>query len=424
MFKFDDTLSRVVNICIKKNIIPMLLGEPGIGKSSWLEALAKQNHTKCFTLACNQLYDKADLTGARLVPVNNTSNSQTPSSAAADYKQVFYPHATISDANAYAFAHPREEPILFLDELNRTTADVTSELLSIPTMRSIGSIQLAPNLRVVIAGNDKGNVTALDTASISRFTLFHVEPDVGTFLAIHKDLNPFVKEVLEQHPDTIFCKKLTLAVTNDKKKDDDDDDSARYEIDDIITDGEEMQQIATPRTIAKLSSFLNELDPTSDMLPMLADTHTRDDGTETSTLEELIEGFTGRTNFTAYLMATIAAKAATRNVSASNAGPVVGKPKCYDELKSKTTVSELNDFINTLNDEDKSGCLVYAMFEKVDNSVYIRALAGKTNQLTPDDMRVLMTTSASGELDNQNVDVFIKTNTPIASTLSIILNIA
>ena len=71
--KFDNTLMLCVKKDLEKNLIPMLLGEPGIGKSSWLQNLANLMHTKCFTLACNQLADKADLTGARLVPVTDLS---------------------------------------------------------------------------------------------------------------------------------------------------------------------------------------------------------------------------------------------------------------------------------------------------------------------------------------------------------------
>ena len=99
----------------------MLIGEPGIGKSSWVEALGEKMGTKCFTLAVNQLADKADLTGARLVPVLKADGS--PSS---EYEQVFYPHQVINQAIAYAEAHPAETPILFLDELNRTTPNVTA----------------------------------------------------------------------------------------------------------------------------------------------------------------------------------------------------------------------------------------------------------------------------------------------------------
>src|SRR5690606_36536525 len=114
-------------------------------KSSFVEDLAKAMDTKAFVLACNQLADKADLTGGRLVPYE-TAGGET------SYKQVFYPHQVIQDAIDYALANPREWPILFLDEINRSTSDVTSAALSLPTLRQIGSISLPKNLRLMIAG--------------------------------------------------------------------------------------------------------------------------------------------------------------------------------------------------------------------------------------------------------------------------------
>lgn len=112
--KFDETLAQCVMKNLKTGSIPMLLGEPGIGKSSWVQALADRMRTKCFVLPCNQLADKADLTGARLVPHTDNNGNTT-------YSQVFYPHQVIHEAIEYAETHPRETPILFMDELNRTT---------------------------------------------------------------------------------------------------------------------------------------------------------------------------------------------------------------------------------------------------------------------------------------------------------------
>ena len=404
--KFNDTLMLCVRRDLDKNLIPMLLGEPGIGKSSWLANLANLMHTKCFTLACNQLADKADLTGARLVPTDN-----------GEYKQVFYPHAVIHDAIEYAEAHPRETPILFLDELNRTTPDVTSEALSIPTMRSIGSKSLPANLRVVIAGNDKGNVTALDEASVSRFVLYRVEPDTGTFLSLDPELNIFVRNVLQAHPECIFCKKLVVAASSNSGKDDDDDE---VDIDAILEDGSDMAQITTPRTLSGVSSWLNSFS-NKELIELMAETH-MEDGVEVSALQEAIEGHVGRTNFSTYLLAEIA-NGVMRTNNQSTA-LTVGKPACYDQMKKCTDMTALNDFVNGLNENDKSGCLLYAIYEKADNSKYINALAKNIGKLMPADMKTLMKLSATDQLDGENVHTLLSTNTAISNALSVILEMS
>lgn len=408
--KFNDVFQDIVEKIINNSKqVPMLLGEPGIGKSSWIEDLGRKLHTKVFTLACNQLADKADLTGARLVPVETSTGETT-------YEQVFYPHAIIRRAIAYAIENPHETPILFLDELNRTTPDVTSALLSIPTLRTIGNTDLPDNLRVIIAGNDKGNITTLDEASVSRFVLFPVEPDVETFIQVNTQLNPFVKTVLMQHPESLFC-KMVQAVTS--QSDDDDDDDGMTSIDEILDDGEDMNQITTPRTITGVSNWLNCYDNAA-LMTLLQETHNRD-GEEVSLLQEIIEGFTGKTNFTKFLMAEIATNLMTVN-NQSNVTSVP-KPQCYDKMKQCPDITALNQFISTMSDHDKSGCLVYALYEKTDNKAYINAiLASGITTLESNDMKSLMSLFGSDQLDDANVATFISNNAPLAVTLSSILS--
>lgn len=403
---FQDTVEKIIN---NSKQVPMLLGEPGIGKSSWIEDLGRKLHTKVFTLACNQLADKADLTGARLVPVETSTGETT-------YEQVFYPHAIIRRAIAYAIENPHETPILFLDELNRTTPDVTSALLSIPTLRTIGNTDLPDNLRVIIAGNDKGNITTLDEASVSRFVLFPVEPDVETFIQVNTQLNPFVKTVLMQHPESLFC-KMVQTVTS--QNDDDDDDDGMTSIDEILDDGDDMNQITTPRTITGVSNWLNCYDNAA-LMTLLQETHNRD-GEEVSLLQEIIEGFTGRTNFTKFLMAEIATNLMTVNNQSNITS--VPKPQCYDKMKQCPDITALNQFISTMSDHDKSGCLVYALYEKTDNKAYINAiLASGITTLESNDMKSLMSLFGSDQLDDANVATFISNNAPLAVTLSSILS--
>lgn len=405
--KFDETLMTCVRHDLDNGLIPMLLGEPGIGKSSWLAALADLMHTKCFVLPCNQLADKADLTGARLIPVMDAAGNTV------SYKQMFYPHATIHDAIEYALANPRETPILFLDELNRTTPDVTSEALSIPTLRAIGSTELPKNLRVVTAGNDKGNVTSLDTASISRFVLYHVEPDVGTFLGLDPDLNIFVKNILQAHPECIFCKKLI--VTTGSGDDASDDDS----LDDILEDLDDMEQITTPRTLSGISRWLNSF-TNQELLGLLANTSIKD-GVETSALQNAIEGHVGQTTFAALLLAEITNGITSINNQAN--AMTIGKPAVYDKMKACQNMTDLSAFVMNMSENDKSGSLLYAIYEKADNTHVINALAKNIKKLMPNDMKTLMGLAKADMLDAENAHALLATNTPISSALSVILEL-
>jgi hypothetical protein len=399
MLKFDDTLMLCVGKNIDTNIVPMLIGEPGIGKSSWINALAEKKRTKVFVLQCNLLADKADLTGARLVPTGVDG----------EYKQVFYPHEDIMDAISYAEKHPRETPILFLDEINRTTADVTSACLGLSTARRIGSKVLPKNLRIIVAGNDKGNIISLDKASISRFVLYHVAPDTQTYISIQKDLNPFIKNVLKAHPDCLYGERLVLS----------EDDDGNEEVFDIIDESEDMDQITTPRTVSALSAFLNSVDNKT-IIQLLAETTSRD-GEDIPLLQEIIEGHVGNTAFTAFLLDEIRKNIQNTNTQANSISVV--KPASYDDMKKCTDRAALDDFFANLDENEKSGIMTYAIYENADNRVYIETLASHLNSLISTDLSTVMNLSMTGQLDKENAQTLLETKSPLSTSLETILSL-
>ena len=397
MFKFNAVLMNVVTHDLEHDNIPMLLGEPGIGKSSWVEALAKTMNTKCFTLACNQLADKADLTGARLVPCGQDANGETM------YKQVFYPHAVIQEACAYAAANPREFPILFLDEINRTTPDVTSELLSIPTMRKIGSISLPNNLRVVTAGNDKGNITSLDDASITRFVLYDVTPDKDTFIQVNSELNEFIRRVLNAHPEVLFCKAISVQVKNVA----DDDDSGDQTMDLLLDACEEMNQTTTPRTLSGLSRWLNSYD-NKELQQLLVETvPDKNDPAQTiSVLQACIEGHVGRTDFSQLLTAEIANGITTIQNQTNVAS--IQKPPCYDMIKACPDMNSLNALLPTLAKNELAAAAAYMLTENADNKVFINQIMPlvMSSDLAPH-YPVLMAIAQNGGIDSENLQTAV-----------------
>ena len=334
-----------------------------------------------------------------------------------NYKQVFYPHEVIMDAVEYANANPRETPILFLDEINRTTSDVTSAALSIPTMRRIGSVKLPTNLKVMIAGNDKGNVTSLDEASISRFVLYRVEPDCQTFLGLSDSLNPYIANVLKKNPAFIFCKSIDVTVTG-KKDDDGNDIEETFSIDDIIADGEGMSQITTPRTINALSDWLNEFD-NAEIIQLMA-TPVKIEGMDSNVFMEGIVGHAGYTNFSICVEDEIRNNLNT--VSSHTASKTPKAPGCYMQLKQQPDMNTLQSYVASLNNAELSASIVYALYEKVDNKTILIELARVANKLEPNDMAMLMNLIASEDYDKENYDVVIKSGGKIGTLLEVYSN--
>lgn len=246
---------------LEANIAPCLLGAPGIGKSSIIERLGETLNTKVFKVACNQLATKEDLTGSRIVERKDVDSDNI----AEKYTQIMFPQTNIAEAITYAKEHPNETPILYLDEINRVSDDVTSACLSLITDRRMGNVKLPDNLRMISAGNDEGNVTALDTASITRFSIYHVSADQNEWLESQPDLNVFVRETVEDSITDFIGDESGYGYTDDDSinagyGDDDDYSSENIDLDEY---DEHISQMAVPRTITFTSNWLNHLGFTS-----------------------------------------------------------------------------------------------------------------------------------------------------------------
>ena len=401
--QFNDTFKTIVLADLKSGKVPMLIGEPGIGKSSFAEGLAAELRTKCFTLPCNQLADKADLTGARLVPTEDGKS----------YKQMFYPHAVISDAVAYAEANPGETPILFLDEINRTTPDVTSEALSIPTTRTLGSASLPSNIIIMCAGNDHGNVTSLDSASINRFVLYRIEPDVNTFIQVNPTLNEMIADVLRANPKLLFGKTVYDDVP-------DDEDTT---IDDFDDEDDGMQQMTSPRSITALSDWLNCFDK-DQLLDFVRTPSTL--GENVTVLTEAVEGHVGHTEFAAAVINHIIETVTCEDADV-DAKFTVTKPAFWDDLArmATTTRDQLATYVGGLRDKDKSIALLYALYEESDNSEIIDQLSRQLHNLERTDLENLITLLRSNKLHKPNVTYMcsLDANThPLAGAYNTIIN--
>lgn len=418
--KFDDSLKNAMSAAMDTGVTPFLVGEPGIGKSSFVETMAEENGTRAFTLPCNQLGDKTDLTGARLIANEDGT----------DYSQAFFPHEVIKEAIEYALAHPDERPALFLDEINRASADITTAILTLITLRRMGRDKLPRNLILVAAGNDKGNVTSLDDASLSRFFMFHVEPDAAVLLDYLGDsCNPYVKRVLTKKPHLVFQKSLgSSQALVDGHDDDDDDDSQMASIADLADDGEEMAQLTTPRTIEYASRWLNKQSP--EALQGFVQTAVSVKGRDTTMLNELLEGLLGNTEMTTFLVNEIVEALSSGDDDDDSAagpkGPSVTRPVFWSDLKAAkntTGADSVEQVIETLSEQERGDGLLYALYDNTaDNTVVIQQLCASMERdghgLVQDHHNKLGALGSSQALDHEAVETLFDTGTPIADNLA------
>lgn len=334
-------------------LTPALLGEPGIGKTAFLENLANDLKTKVFVLSVNQLAAKEDLTGARLVPTSNKS----------DYEQKFYPHQVIGRAITYAKDHPDETPILFMDEFNRTESDVTSALFTMITERRIGNRLLPENLRLCVAGNDAGNVQAVDDASTTRLIIYHVKPDLDTLLSAVK-FNYYVNDVLVSNPDLPLVeheKDTIQAPSNDDDDDDDYDDDepnkANSNFFDMLSqDQQSFKQMTTPRTIEAVSKQLDQMDITGQN-PANDAAILKDYANDMDSFKAMFYGITGNTKFTNTLierLTNVFSSQVIKPTVHSQAAPAMSKlPNNIDQLFGDLQGVDASDMEDALNNKSR-----------------------------------------------------------------------
>ena len=294
----------VVRASILSDTVPILLGAPGIGKSSMVRNLSNDIDAKVFPIQINQLADRSDLTGQRIDKETYT----TPSGETVERSKLsFFPHYTIQQAIDFATEHPNKLSIIFLDEINRASSDITSAALSLSTERTIGGQKFPNNVRIVAAGNDEGNVVALDSASRTRFRFIKVAPDAETLLANVENLNPFIKAVITEFPQLIEnYGQLSNIISTDpgSANSDPDDEDESFELDfDMDEDG--FSQMCVPRTIEYLSKYLNtailnDSKSSASRASFIQHMETMPDGK--TLLQVVIEGSVGTNDFTNKLL--------------------------------------------------------------------------------------------------------------------------
>lgn len=394
-------------------ICPMLLGEPGIGKSSFIKSMCEEQGFHYFDLLCNQLGDKADLTGARSIKTTETVNGKEEEI----WKQIFFPHQSVQDAITCAKNNPNDTVVLFLDEINRTASDVTSAILSFTTARRIGTYVFPDNIRFVVAGNDKGNVTVLDSASISRFVVFKIRPTAQTYMNYEPNLNPYIKKVLSENPSFIFCKSSSI-VSSTISGDDGDICETEYESFDDNADG--FEQITTPRTISGLNAFLNACDSKRLSYYIGQISRNVETGEETSLLQAIVQGHVGNTQFATTLCAIIADDISKGILQRANNIVKPKMPAAYKTLKRCADRQTRDNMLANMSEDDKSEVLLYAVYEKgVDNSDLIKAVASNFSGqcLTKDYQPQFSALKSHDELDNDNYAALINSGTGLGTMM-------
>lgn len=178
-----------VPLVLRGGNVPNIVGEAGIGKSALVMDIASQMKAQLFTTVVS-LSEKGDL----VMPIPPlTDNAFVTTSHYGELADVKYGYThTLIEIIAQAEAHPGEPILWFLDEFNRGSQAVQSELMNLVLQRQINSLQLPAEVQIILAENPDSDmpgfeesnyaVAAGDDAIKDRTTRLVMRVDVADWL--------------------------------------------------------------------------------------------------------------------------------------------------------------------------------------------------------------------------------------------------
>lgn len=255
-------LLTAVPLVLRAGNVPNIVGDAGIGKSALVEEVADQMGADLFTTVVS-LSEKGDL-AIPVPPLTNDSFVETKGYGRLANVQFGYSETLIRIIKD-AEAHPGRTIIWFLDEFNRGTAAVQSELMNLVLQRRINALRLPATVKIIIAENPDSTmagfgdreyaVATADAAIKDRTVRLVMTTATVEWLAWAKrtGINQLVINYLTAYPERLS-----------------------------ILDPENLDLHPTPRAWERVSRNLNQLRqlPPADQQSLAADLFSGDLGTE------------------------------------------------------------------------------------------------------------------------------------------------
>jgi len=155
-------VKTAITTLLEQNIAIFLWGSPGIGKSSLIKQIAKENNLEFIDLRLS-LLDPTDLKG---IPFFDKENHQAVWASP-------------------SFLPKEGKGILFLDELNSAPPSVQASAYQLILDRSIGEYSLPDGWKIIAAGNneeDHGVIYKMAAPLANRFIHFEMKIDRDEWL--------------------------------------------------------------------------------------------------------------------------------------------------------------------------------------------------------------------------------------------------
>lgn len=223
-----QAMLKAVQAVVAAGNVPNIVGTAGIGKSALVSDVAQQMHARLFTTVVS-LAEKGDLS-IPVPPLRDEAFVKTSQYGTLANVQFGYSE-TLVEIVKNAEAHPDQAIIWFLDEFNRGTSAVQSELMNVVLQRQVNSLHLPVQVHIIIAENPDSSmegfgesnyaVTPADAAIKDRTVRLVMQASLTDWLTWakedndqgHKRIAPLVIKYLEDHPDQLNRVAVDLGPT-------------------------------------------------------------------------------------------------------------------------------------------------------------------------------------------------------------------
>lgn len=202
---------------IRAGNVPNIVGEAGIGKSALVKDVAQHLKASLFTTVVS-LVEKGDL-AIPVPPLTSDSFVQTKHYGRLANVQYGYSETLVSIIKQ-AEKHPGQQIIWFLDEFNRGTQAVQSELMNLVLQRQVNALRLPDEVKIVIAENPDSSmeefadsnyaVAAGDAAIRDRTVRLVMRSSVDDWLQWagiqnqgHDRIHRLVRQYIQENPDAL-----------------------------------------------------------------------------------------------------------------------------------------------------------------------------------------------------------------------------
>ncbi len=201
---------NTVDLIIASNDVPLIIGESGVGKTSLVKYIAKDNDYCLVTIDAN-LLKEGEIGGLPIV-----ENGVT----------VYATHNKLIEIENILKREKDKHVILFIDELNRCDHAVTQELMNLILNREINGYRLNERVKVIAAMNpsnkndgfynSKYDVVDMDPAQEDRFVWVKLDSDIKEWIkwgmSNNGNINEYIIEFLSTFPDYLHMPNVEESI--------------------------------------------------------------------------------------------------------------------------------------------------------------------------------------------------------------------